>query len=117
MAKSNSTLRGMRDIRTIAGTTNGSIPRLRESPHLRLHMLWTNNDRLSREYACNEKRRLSIERQMKENREESARLTQKGVDRVPNAAPTTPRRPRRTGVSTATARHPYAGRVTDYEGD
>ncbi len=117
MAKSNSTLRGMRDIRTIAGTTNGSIPRLRESPHLRLHMLWTNNDRLSREYACNEKRRLSIERQMKENRDENARLTQQGVNRVPVAASTTPRRPRRAGLSTVTVRHPYAGRATDYEGD
>jgi hypothetical protein len=106
MNKSTSTLRGMRDIRTIAGTTNGSIPRLRESPHLRLHMLWTNNDRLSREYACNEKRRLSIERQMKENREESARLAQEGAAKVLNTASTTPRRPRRAGVRTITVRHP-----------
>jgi hypothetical protein len=117
MAKSTSALRGMRDIRTIAGTKNGSIPRTRESPYLRLHMLWTNNDRLSREYASAEKRRLSLERRMKENRDESARLAPQGGAEVPSPALTTPRRPRRTSVSAVTVRHLYGGHVTACEGD
>jgi hypothetical protein len=104
MAKGTSVLRGMRDIRTIAGTKNGSIPRMRESPYLRLHMLWTNNDRLSREYASAEKRRLSLKRRLKENSNESARLAQQSGAEVSSAALTTPRRPRRTSVNPITVR-------------
>ena len=113
MVKTTSVLRGTRDIRTMTGATKGSIPRMRESPYLRLHMLWTDNARLSREYASAEKRRLSLERRMKENRAESARLApqslparqQAGGAEASSAALTTPRRPRRTKMSTRPVRH------------
>jgi hypothetical protein len=112
MAKSTS-LRGMNEIRTIAGTGYGSIPRVGESPYLRMHMLWTSNDRMRQEYACIEKRRLWLERRMKENSKASARLAQQslpaqqqaGGTEVPSVALTTPRRPRRTKMSTKPVRY------------
>ena len=112
MAKSTS-LRGMNEIRTISGTGYGSIPRVGESPYLRMHMLWTSNDRMRQEHACAEKRRLWLERRMKENSKASARLAQQIGTEAPDEALTTPRpacrdgrgagrRPRRTSANTIT---------------
>jgi len=124
MVKTAALVSGMHDIRTVAGSGIGSIPRKGESPYLRLHMLCKENDRLSLEYARAEKRRLSLERRMKDNRAESARLAQQslpaqqqaGGTAVSSTTLTTPRpacrdgrgagrRPRRTSANTITGRH------------
>ena len=105
MVRTASVLSGVNDIRTMSGTGKGTIPHRREGLYLRMYMLQKENDRLGQEYVNVEKRRLSLKRRLKNNRNETARLERRNSADEGTAALTTPRRRRRTRVSTMPVRY------------